>query len=423
VQPAVTSPEVDSSIDKIDRAPARHTSGGISLAALLLAAFVVRLGWAMFSQVDVRHEFLYDSSSYDLFARHIIQGKGFTGYLGEPTAYFPPGYPAILGATYLIFGDKLVVAWALNAFLGALTCLVVYALAARLYSRRIGLWAAALLTFFPGQIAAAAVTMTEVAFSFLFTVAIALFVRWTDEDVPTRRWFGLGLLLGAASLVRGVALPFVVVPFACWLGLVGWRTAIRRTSVVVLGVALVVLPWTARNWIVMGSPILISGDGSAALFVAHNPLAQGAESFAFNGIVRKEWPWLAKLRQPEREATTLKLELMYGLRYMVTHPWHELTLIGPRLLMLYGGEDHGTPPKGFERVVGAVADPYYFVVLALAVIGLRGTLSDRRARVLPFTFAYFTLLHGVLFFGGPRFHAPLVPILTILAARVGRSAS
>jgi hypothetical protein len=36
--------------------------------------------------------------------------------------------------------------------------------------------------------------------------------------------------------------------------------------------------------------------------------------------------------------------------------------------------------------------------------------------VLPLAVLYVTLLHGVLFAGDPRFHAPLLPAFAILAA-------
>ena len=37
----------------------------------------------MFVQVDVRSHFLFDPSAYDLLARHLAQGKGFTTLLVE----------------------------------------------------------------------------------------------------------------------------------------------------------------------------------------------------------------------------------------------------------------------------------------------------------------------------------------------------
>src|SRR6266571_4893833 len=89
--------------------------GRLALAAVLVLAFAVRLAWAFALRIDMRGKFLLDASVYDLLARHLANGKGYVGYLGRPTAFFPPGYPAILGAAYWLFGDGLATAWTMNA--------------------------------------------------------------------------------------------------------------------------------------------------------------------------------------------------------------------------------------------------------------------------------------------------------------------
>lgn len=64
------------------------------------------------------------------------------------------------------------------------------------------------------------------------------------------------------------------------------------------------------------------------------------------------------------------------------------------------------------------ADAYFFASVALALVGLVAAfpLASPSALVLPLAIAYVTLMHGVLFFGDPRYHAPLVPVFSILAA-------
>ena len=111
------------------------------------------------------------------------------------------------------------------------------------------------------------------------------------------------------------------------------------------------------------------------------------------------------------------MELRYGLHYMLTERCHELSLIPRRLYYLYKSDHHALLPSVVERPAAILADAYYFGVLGLAVVGLRGVSSVPLARVLPFTIAFFSIVHGVLFFGEPRYHAPLVPIFAILAAR------
>jgi len=56
----------------------------LALAAVLVLAFAVRLGCAFAFRTDVRARFLLDMSVYDLLARHLANGKGYVGYLGQP---------------------------------------------------------------------------------------------------------------------------------------------------------------------------------------------------------------------------------------------------------------------------------------------------------------------------------------------------
>ena len=70
-----------------------------------------------------------------------------------------------------------------------------------------------------------------------------------------------------------------------------------------------------------------------------------------------------------------------------------------------------------RRWLDAVGDGYYFVVLALAFVGARHFLTPERGAVLgPIAVVWFTLMHAVLFFGHARFHHPLLPLLSLMAA-------
>jgi 4-amino-4-deoxy-L-arabinose transferase-like glycosyltransferase len=406
-----------------------------ALGAVLVVAFGLRLAWALALHVDVRASFRLDMSVYDLLARRLAAGEGYARYLGEPMAFFPPGYPAILAVLYTVFGQSLVTAWVANAAFGALTCLFLHATATRLFGPAVGLGAAAILAVFPGDVFSSAYTLSEAGFGCLFVAVLCLFVRWNapDAGTPSSRWLLFGIVLGAAALVRGVALPFLVVPALVWLAALGLRVALVRTALATLGLALVVFPWTLRNQVVMGAPILLSTDGPFALFVAHNPVASGTQSVDMNEQRKREWPWLETLPYPQREVTQARLELRYGLRYLLTHPRHELTLIPKRIYYLYEHDHHAlipaTPPRrlrlggepvgpNLDTLMAAVADLYYFAVVLFALVGLprAARAADVSAWVLLLSIAYYTLLHGVLFFGDARYHAPLVPVFCVLAA-------
>jgi len=57
-------------------------------------------------------------------------------------------------------------------------------------------------------------------------------------------------------------------------------------------------------------------------------------------------------------------------------------------------------------------------VAAIALVGFihSWSLTWQRAWVLPLTVVYFHLVHAFLFLGAPRYHAPLLPFFSVLAA-------
>jgi hypothetical protein len=149
-------------------------------------------------------------------------------------------------------------------------------------------------------------------------------------------------------------------------------------------------------------------------------------------LARREWPWVDRLPPPQRDVEDAKLKMRYAARYWLTHPRHELALIRQRLEHLYGRAfpiPAGMPLRltiagrtfgdaAADAFVRTVADRYLHATLALALVGvpfaLRG--ANPGARILPLTILYFTVLHGVIFFGSPRYQASMIPVLCLLAA-------
>ena len=389
----------------------------------MLLALVLRIACARALALDVRSAFAFDASFYDSLARRLADGGAYADHLGNPTAFFPPGYPAVLAVAYFAFGQSQFVAWTLNAVSGALTCLFVFLIGARLFSPALGLAAAGLLAVFPGDVFRSAAIMSEAVFGCLLSAAIYLFARWDgpeDGVGATRpgRWLCFGLLLGGATLVRAAGLIFLAGPAVVWLVRDGVREAVARTAITLAGLLLVVLPWTVRNASLLGAPVL-STDGTFAFFNAHNPLADGSQSFDMNEIRAREWPWIAHLPPTEREIALSREELRYGVRYLLGHPRRELASIAPRLGYLYGSDHHPLSDHGSSRVHRAAiwgADLFFFAVLILALLGVPETVRPLGSRlVLPATVLCVTTVHGVLFFGDPRYHAPLAPVLALLA--------
>jgi hypothetical protein len=315
----------------------------------------------------------------------------------------------------------------------------VYQLGRRLFRPAVGLLAAAILAVLPGDVFYAALLLSETAFGALFTGALLLFVV-LDEREPDRslpRWFGFGMLIGAAILFRGTASLFLGVPVVIWWISRSFGEALRKGAIAALGLAAVVAPWTIRNYATMGVPVLVSTQQvGMALTFAHSEMADGGYSQRLAAFRNELVQPYADLPKPEREIAESRFETKRAVAYAWDHPLRELSLIPRRIFHLYKHDHAALPwatpspepgrkkPPIFgprrDRALSLFADGAFYAVLALALAGAPRSIARRRpaALVLPLAVVYVTLLHGVLFAGDPRFHAPLVPVLAILAASV-----
>jgi len=405
-----------------------------AVVVVIAAAVLVRVAWVALADVDPRRDFQFDMTWYDLAALRLLDGAVLRDANGAPTAFWPPGYPFLLAALYAVFGSSLLVAKLANVALAAVSTGLVYALGRRLFGARTGLAAAAIFAVLPDAVFLAPLVLSETLFTTLLCAALWLFARLEERSPPARafpHWLSLGLLVGAALLTRGAGVALLATLALAWWAGEGLRTSLRRTAVVAAGALAVVLPWTLRNAIVMDAPILLSTSVGMSFLYAHNPIADGSESLA---MVRHREEMLAPYRgmtNPEKEVAEMRAGVQAALRFMAEHPVRELLLVPRRWLHLYrhghaglewaragpGGRGAVLSP-GADRVLAAVSDALFFALLALAALGLPRALRGRRAAALalPFAVASFMLLHGVLFVGNPRYHAPLLPVLSLLAA-------
>ncbi len=152
--------------------------------AVLVGAFVIRLAWCLYAARTPTS--FGDPFSYVTHADELASGKGYvTFFYGRPTAYYPVGYPAVLGG--LLWLARLIapgtaamqVAIGLNLVCGTATVGVVFAIARQLAGTRAARIAAALVALFPSLILYTATAYLETVFCFLVAVIALLLVQWS----------------------------------------------------------------------------------------------------------------------------------------------------------------------------------------------------------------------------------------------------
>jgi 4-amino-4-deoxy-L-arabinose transferase-like glycosyltransferase len=202
--------------------------------------------------------------------QNIASGQGLRYNDGPLTIRRAPLYPALIAGLYLIFGAKPVVIQIVQALLAAGTALLAFEIGLRVFNLRTGLLAAIATGLHPMVLRYIPDIQVETFFTFLYTLAIYWSVRLVQEE---NLWHGFwfGVSSAAASMVKGVALPFpalFIVAYFWWLYskdgsrfIQGWRPI----AAMLIAMALFILPWTYRNYQVTGKFVLISGNASGEL--------------------------------------------------------------------------------------------------------------------------------------------------------------
>jgi 4-amino-4-deoxy-L-arabinose transferase-like glycosyltransferase len=418
---------------------ARFSRGAVAVAATVVVAFVLRVAWIAYA--DFQPTLSDDAGRYHLLGQSLTDGAGYINPNGTTTMFWPPGYPFVLAAMFKAWpadalGEhELTLALLLNATLGALTCALVYGIGRRAFDERVGIIGAVVTAVFPSLVFLAGLTLTETVFTFLALLGLWLIVEARARE--RREWVMLAvaaLVIGYAALVRGQALllPIVAAPF--WLySLRDVRaTALRVAGVGVLAV-LVVLPWTARNWIESGSPVLLSSNAGVDFYIGHSEGADGRGRIVDELVFR--YP---ELPQAVAEARINRDGFREGIEYALTHPVRELELAARKLFFLYHRDDeafrwsdgHGERAlwsSSEHRLWVVVSNVFYLAVIAPAAVGFglmllrwRSSGDANRMQIaaqllLVSVVAYWTVVH-MAFFGDPRFHAPIMPVVGLWVA-------
>ncbi len=229
-----------------------------------------------------------------------------------------------------------------------------------------------------------------------------------------------GLLFGLVLLVRENLLalaPFLFLLLVAARG--GAALALRRTLVLLAGIALAVLPVTARNCLVGGDCVLIAASGGSNLFMAFNDRSRGDSfvqpAFARGGPARLTEDSIAEAaRLKGRPVTPSEASRFWSreaLRYVLDHPGRSLGLLARRFWVSLGNDEisGNYPHEYFSRVNPLIGfNPLGFgLVLAFGVVGWWCARRDRGALIFPAVFVG-TWISFLPFWTLDRFRLPMI---------------
>lgn len=251
-----------------------------------------------------------DQISYHVLAHRLLQGHGFSFPLAwwpstfpdAPTAHWSYLYSLYLAAVYGVVGDHPLIARLIQAVAaGVLHPWLAWRLGRRLFGPSAGLVAAGLsacyayFAYYGGALMTEAFTILAVLWMLDLATGMAADARVGVRDAsarstvlppPVHVWLLLGLAIGIAALLRQVVLLFVPFLFAWLLWVLGqpsspddrcsrasrWRGVLAGLLVTTAVVAVLILPWTVRNYWAFGRLVPLNTNAGFAFFWANHPI-------------------------------------------------------------------------------------------------------------------------------------------------------
>jgi 4-amino-4-deoxy-L-arabinose transferase-like glycosyltransferase len=422
--------------------------GVAALVAILLLGAGLRVGEAWSGRAPV-----FDAAAYAAIAKNLDEGNGFTVGTSatQPSTDYSPGLPLFVAGIYKVTGgvhERL--ARIILAAIGALAPLLAYLLARRLTEPSVlgnpvgdkgkrvagqavaaGLIAALVVAIYPATLEYTGMLMTEPPAATLLAGAMLGLLWAGDADSPWR-WLVSGLALGALALVRpeylAIGLLLALLVFLRQRLHLPWRRALLAAAVVVLGIVVVVAPWTIRNAIALDRFVTVSTGGGQVLYAGTYLPSDGNPEKVGAGVVAEH----PELFGPQA-LQNLRLEQILARLAEATYPAMEpdqaLSKMGKEQLRddieHHTGEyvgfvatkigriwSHG--PRAVMRT--PIWEALHWVLLGLGLLGLGLLVYYRRweALLIGAVFLAVTLVSALLV-ASPRRVLVLVPLLAACA--------
>lgn len=372
-----------------------------------------------------------DWDRYRAVAENLVF-RGVFATIEAPTAYRPPLYPLMLVPAVALGPFAKPAIAVLHVALGVGTVLLTWRFGLQAGLGRAAVLGAVLVALDPILVRQSTLVMTETPAAFFAAAGLVALGRAAARP-STMRVAAAGVVVALAALVRPTFLP--------WLGLCAaglpWRAAPagRRLAVAVVFVAAgaaVLAPWTIRNYLRFGRPIVATTHGGYNLLLGNNP-------YFYEHLRTQPWgtpwfsqdldrQWLAEMPQGEVAANRRAYELAW--QCIRQQPAMFVWSCAVRVGRLFSPLPHQLSPHESRpvRTLRYLIGAWYLLELPLAVVGITAAAGRHRGqshRASPpvgapwlwagLLVAAFVAVH-TFYWTDLRMRAPLMPAIATAAA-------
>lgn len=382
-------------------------AGAPALWAIFAIALLLRLAWVLVinEPLQYNHPYQYLGHSLWLAEREapldvILHHDNWRVHYDRWTA--APLYYLFLFGILRLLGPDVLWVRLIQCVLGGLAAVWVARIGARMSGSR-GRWAGIAFAVYLPLIQICATTLTEALYVPLLVLAFDLLLRAPSRANALRA----GLIHGLAALTRSVSSAFFAIIAFWMLAKEGVRRGTPRVALLALGGMLTILPWAARNYVLLGEPILIETFAWENLWYANALVGPGVKEAQRQDIVSQKTTaeqreraveiTLQNLRRrPDRIPGKIGLNFEHLIRPEGLHQW----------LTVRADESMG---RQFLQIL--LEDVPYLVAWAGFVLFLFKRRWNQASLLTLLWLAYSLLMVVVLFHNEVRYRNQIAPFL------------
>ena len=388
------------------------------MGVVFVVAFVLRITYWVWMR---KHYFFYDHPSSDVlyyqeWAKEISQG----GWLGTKTFFGLPLYPYFLAVLDRLSLGHAAFVRLMHLFLGSLNCVLTYAVAGRIFSRRVAFLSGLLLAV---NFVAIYYDWLMMPVTLIISLSLIIILSFVDSDRISKRTerFILGFLIGLTALGDGKILVFLSLTFI-YLFYRYRKGFIGIVLPLIIGVMLPLGFTGLRNKIVGGDWIWISAQQGLSFYVGSNPKATGL--FDNPCFIRpthqgqdEDQVMVAEIlaKRPLTPAGVSRFWHGQALSFMKNQPRDYLRLFGKKFKLFFTETEAAYEidlllQRDWKRLWDI--NPFY-LMCPLALVGMAAAQRKRRQTIYLDFMILSQLIFTLVFFLTHRHRTGIFPILII----------
>lgn len=389
-----------------------------AMGVVFVVAFVLRITYWVWMR---KHYFFYDHPSSDVlyyqeWAKEISQG----GWLGTKTFFGLPLYPYFLAVLDRLSLGHAAFVRLMHLFLGSLNCVLTYAVAGRIFSRRVAFLSGLLLAV---NFVAIYYDWLMMPVTLIISLSLIIILSFVDSDRISKRTerFILGFLIGLTALGDGKILVFLSLTFI-YLFYRYRKGFIGIVLPLIIGVMLPLGFTGLRNKIVGGDWIWISAQQGLSFYVGSNPKATGL--FDNPCFIRpthqgqdEDQVMVAEIlaKRPLTPAGVSRFWHGQALSFMKNQPRDYLRLFGKKFKLFFTETEAAYEidlllQRDWKRLWDI--NPFY-LMCPLALVGMAAAQRKRRQTIYLDFMILSQLIFTLVFFLTHRHRTGIFPILII----------